>query len=102
MSTDSTKVVQISGYFQNKRFAKALEHLARAYESNLATEAAILEALVEIGEEGENSTLTERSYCRFLKMRAGCMKVSGRAIQRIMRAMSRGVTYKEPEESSED
>ena len=104
MSQDSTKVVQISGYFQDKRFAKALEHLACAYESNLATEAAILKAIIQIAPEKENATLTERWFCFFLQARADSIKESGRCIQQIMRDMSQGVTYEdgEPEESSED
>ena len=110
MSADSTKVLQIFGYRQEKRFTKALEHLACAYESNLAAEEAVLEALVEIGGEGENATLTERWFCFFLQARAESIKKSGRCIQQIMRDISQGVTYggseeltyEGSEESSED
>ena len=56
MSADSTKVVQIFGYFQDKRFAKALEHLSCAYESNLSSEEAVLKALEQVGWEEENMT----------------------------------------------
>lgn len=85
MSADSTKVVPIFGYFQDKRFAKALEYLSCAYEANLAAEEAILEALVQIGWEDDNMTPEERIFCDILKGRAEIFKHSGQRIRKIMR-----------------
>lgn len=101
MSADSTKVVQISGYVQNKRFSKALEHLTRAYESNLDTEKFILEALVQIGREEDNRTQREELLCAILGEKAEFLKLQGPEIRSIIQDISRGVTYKESEESSD-
>ncbi len=103
MSADSTKVVQIFGYFQDKRFAKALEHLACAYESNLATETAILEAIIQIGGREENASEAEKAYCVFVQVQADSVKQSGIAIRQIMRDITKGVTYENgaSEESSD-
>ncbi len=88
MSADSTKVVQIFGYFQDRRFAKALEHLACAYESNRAAEEAILEALVQVGWEAENMTGDEERLCAVLKEKAELLKLQGQQIRTIMRSIS--------------
>ncbi len=85
MSADSTKVVQIFGYFQDKRFEKALAQLACAYEANLDAEAFILQALLQIGWEEENMTPEERSYCDILEGRAAIFKHSGQRIRKLMR-----------------
>jgi hypothetical protein len=101
VSADSTEnVVQIFGYFQDKRFAKALEHLACAYESNLDTEAAILEAVILVGGREENATDAEEAYCLFLQEQANTLKQTGKGIRQIMR----DITYEdgEPSEESED
>ena len=102
MSADSTKVLPIFGYLQEKRFSKALEHLACAYESNLATEKAVLEALVQIGWEEDNRTQREELLCAILGEKAEFLKLQGLQIRSIMRDISQGVTYEESEESSED
>jgi hypothetical protein len=99
VSADSTKVVPIFGYFQNKRFSKALEHLSCAYEANLDAEQAILEALIQIGWEDDKMTLEERIYCDILKGRAEIFKHSGQRIRKIMRDIA---GYEDSGESSED
>ena len=100
MSTDSTNVVQIFGYFQDKRFARALEHLARAYESNRDAEEAILESILQIGWEEDNATEAERAYCCFLQAQADILKQTGVVIRQIMRDITNGVTYEDSDESS--
>jgi hypothetical protein len=85
VSADSTKVVQIFGYFQDKRFAKALVHLSAAYESNLDSEEAVLKALGQIGWEEDDMTPEEKAFCDILKGRAEIFKHSGERIRRIMR-----------------
>ena len=101
MSADSTKVVQFHGYFQDKRFAKALEHLACAYQANLDAEAAILEAILQIGWEEENATKAENAYCVFVQVQADIVKQSGIAIRQIMRDIAKGITYEDGESSDE-
>jgi hypothetical protein len=91
VSVGSTKVVQIFGYFQDKRLKKALEHLACAYQSNLDTEAAILEALIQIGD----GTDEEEAYCIFLRARADDIKQEGLIIRQVMRDIANGVTYED-------
>ncbi len=102
MSADSTKVIQISRYFQNKRYSKALEHLACAYQSNLATEAAILEALVQIGGEEDKTTQREELLCALLREKGEFLKLQGQQIRSIIQDVSRGVTYEDSEEPPED
>ena len=100
MSKDSTdNVVQIFGYFQDKRFTKALEHLAYAYKANLDVEAGILRAIDQIGWDEDNMTPLEKWLCEVLTGRAAIHKHSGERIKRIMRCV-----YLESydEESSED
>jgi hypothetical protein len=100
VSADSTNnVVQIFGYFQDKRFARALEHLACAYEANLDAEAAILEAILQIGWEEENATDAENAYCVFVQVQADIVKQSGIAIRQIMRDITKGITYEDGESS---
>lgn len=102
MSADSTNVVPIFGYFQEKRFQKALEHLCLAYEAHLAAEQEVLNALIQIGWEGDSMTLEERAYCAILRLRAGFLKQSGKHIKEIMRGIAGVEVYSEGEESSED
>ena len=99
MSTDSTKVIQIFGYFQDRRFAKALEHLALAYESNLASEEAILKALEQVGWEEDNMTQREELLCAVLQEKAESLKRQGQQIRSIVRDIS---NYEDSEESSEN
>lgn len=102
MSADSTEnVVQLFGYFQDKRFTKALEHLASAYEANLDAEQAILEALVLIGWQEDKMMPLERTLCKALNRRAEIYKHSGKRIKKIMRSMSFLEIYDDSEESSE-
>ncbi len=108
MSADSTKVVQIFGYFQNKRFTKALEHLACAFESNLDAEQAVLEALVLIGWEEDNMTPEEKLFCDILTGRAEIFKHSGQRIRKIMHDIHASLDccpatdYEDSEESPEE
>jgi hypothetical protein len=85
VSADSTKVVQFHGYFQDKRFAKALEYLARAYESNLSTEENVLKALEQVGWEEENMTPDEERLCDVLREKAEFLRLQGKQIRSIMR-----------------
>ncbi len=106
MSADSTKVVQIFGYFKDKRFVKALEHLSCAYESNLDSEQYILEALVEIGGEEDNMTLAEKAFCEILTGRAEIFKHSGQRIRKIMQDIHASLAccvkdYEDSDESSD-
>ena len=104
MSEDSTKVVQIFGYFQDKRFTKALEHLACAYESSLDAEQAVLEALLQVGWEEDNMSSGERTFCDILSGRAEIFKHSSERIKRIMQDIhsTKGCCYEDSDESSED
>lgn len=108
MSADSTKIIPIFGYFQDKRFVKALEHLSCAYESNLDSEQYILEALVEIGREEDNMTLAEKAFCDILTGRADIFKHSGQRIRKIMQDIHASLDccpvedYEDSEESPED
>jgi hypothetical protein len=98
VSADSTKVVQIFGYFQDKRFAKALEHLACAYQSNLDAEAYIMEAIIQVGGREENATDAEEAYCLFLQAQADIVRQTGVVIRQIMKDITKGVTYEDPED----
>jgi hypothetical protein len=98
VSTDSTKVVQIFGYFQDKRFAKALEHLACAYESNLTTEEEILKALEQVGWDEDNMTQRESLLCEILREKAEFLRLQGQQIRSIMRDVS---NYEDSDESSD-
>ena len=93
MSADSTNVVQIFGYFQDKRFQRALEYLALAYEANLSSEENVLKALEQVGWEEESMTEAEKAYCVFLQARADELKEVGDIIRAIMRDIKNGVTY---------
>ena len=99
MSADSNNVVKLFGYFQNKRFLKALEHLCSAYELHLAAEQKVLEAIILIGWEDKNMTSDEKDFCDLLAKRAGLLKQSGKHIRTIMRSIA---SYKDEEESSEE
>ena len=108
MSADSTKVIPIFGYFQEKRFQKALEHLCFAYDAHLEAEQEVLEALVQIGwnewNEGNDDSMTreEMTYCFSLARQAKVLKQSGKHVREIMRDIAGGEVYSEGEESSED
>jgi len=86
VSADSTdNVVQMFGYFQVKRFEKALELLTCAYEANLDAEQNLLEALTQIGWEEDDMLPIERTLCEALTGRADIHKQSGKRIKKIMR-----------------
>ncbi len=102
MSADSTNVVQIFGYFQEKRFEKALECLCFAYEAHLAAEQHVLEALLQIGWDEGNMTEEEEAFCAILKMRAEFLHQSGEHVRQIMRDIAGEEVYPDEEESSED
>lgn len=102
MSTDSTNVINFFGYFQEKRFQKALEHLRLAYEAHLEAEQQILRAIIQIGWEEGNMTVEESKYCAILKIRAGFLQQSEKHIRQIMRDIAGVEVYESEEESSED
>ncbi len=102
MSSDSTNVVPIFGYFQEKRWSTALEHLCLAYEAHLAAEQEVLEALLQMGWEEERMTPEEEAFCSILKRRAGFLQHSGKRIREIMRDIALSDVYEDGEESSED
>jgi hypothetical protein len=98
VSTDSTKVVQIFGYFQEKRFRRALEHLALAYESNLTTEEEVLKALEQVGWDEDTMTQRESILCEILREKAEFLRLQGQQIRSIMRDVG---NYEDSEESSD-
>ena len=102
MSAESTNVIPLFGYLQEKRFKKALEHLCLAYEAHLTAEQEVLKALVQIGRDGDNMTLEEKSYVFILTKRAWFLRRSGKHIRKIMRDISGGEAVYGEEESSED
>lgn len=96
MSADSTNVVQIFGYFQDKRFQRALEYLALAYEANLSSEENVLKALEQVGWEEDNMTQREELLCAVLKEKAEFLRLQGKQIRSIMRDIS---GYEDSDES---